>query len=546
MVRFFIILVMTLTVFLGNENVFSQIANPSVADRRGERIFKPLKNIRDRADNGVLKDAKSKVAERANLDGKLAEKRKERSAETAKEKADLKKFEAAELKKIEAEAKVAELQAKALAEADAEKNKPWDVAAPENLESDSDLLKMAAASKQDQDLTPKKIKALQYLATIGCNKDPSVEKAILAGLKDFNAEVRLAAIQAVIAAYRGSFPAYGEGPLDPYQASTGVPQFDCPVLDTTLPTESALEKAEKAKAAEEAKKAEEEEAKAAAAAACEACDGKRHRKRILKGRCKKCKGDGCGSCNYCGEVTEVYTDPCMACCPAVPVPCQTCQVCSPHDGCKSCCPSEKILEELKRIAFEPDPQRENCKYEPSIDVRNLALEALNLCPPIADEVDPGPTPVIPETGGDKKPDVISESGDGGESPSVIEIKPEEEKKKEGDGTSDDDIVPLKKEGDATTQSDLNSPFQSAGFSSSSRRMLNARLAKFLENDAYLVEFDGDYLIPQGHQLLVRNQAGSAQIVEVIGSEVGFVRVVPIEGQLFDQTDARLSIGIVQQ
>lgn len=71
---------------------------------------------------------------------------------------------------------------------------------PESIYGQNDAIMGAAKIKQQEDMAPQKIKALKYLATIGCgcyDKDGKVEKAILAGLDDCTEEVRCAAIEAL-------------------------------------------------------------------------------------------------------------------------------------------------------------------------------------------------------------------------------------------------------------------------------------------------------------------------------------------------------------
>jgi len=77
------------------------------------------------------------------------------------------------------------------------------IADPENLESENPAIKAAAEIKEQEDLAPQKIKALKYLATVGCgcyDKDGKIEEALLAGLNDCTEEVRIEAANAVSAA----------------------------------------------------------------------------------------------------------------------------------------------------------------------------------------------------------------------------------------------------------------------------------------------------------------------------------------------------------
>jgi outer membrane biosynthesis protein TonB len=67
------------------------------------------------------------------------------------------------------------------------------IADPENLESDNPAIKKAAEIKKEEDLKKQKIKAIKYLATVGCGCYPGVREALLAALDDCTEEVRLEA-----------------------------------------------------------------------------------------------------------------------------------------------------------------------------------------------------------------------------------------------------------------------------------------------------------------------------------------------------------------
>lgn len=75
---------------------------------------------------------------------------------------------------------------------------------PANLQSPIPAVAAAAKIKAAEDAAPQKIKALQYLATIGCTacypgKDgPLVQEAFLAALHDCTEEVRFAAVKALL------------------------------------------------------------------------------------------------------------------------------------------------------------------------------------------------------------------------------------------------------------------------------------------------------------------------------------------------------------
>jgi len=72
------------------------------------------------------------------------------------------------------------------------------LADPENLESQNPAIRAAAEIKAEEDLAPQKIKALRYLATIGCGCYPQVKPALLAALDDCTEQVRVEAAHAFL------------------------------------------------------------------------------------------------------------------------------------------------------------------------------------------------------------------------------------------------------------------------------------------------------------------------------------------------------------
>jgi hypothetical protein len=64
------------------------------------------------------------------------------------------------------------------------------IADPANLDSPNPAIKAAAKIKTEEDFAPQKIKAIKYLATIGCGCYPGVREALLAALDDCTEEVR--------------------------------------------------------------------------------------------------------------------------------------------------------------------------------------------------------------------------------------------------------------------------------------------------------------------------------------------------------------------
>ena len=74
------------------------------------------------------------------------------------------------------------------------------IADPANLQSGNPAIEAACKIKQQEDLAPQKIKALKYLATIGCgcyDKVYDVKGAFMAALDDCTEEVRLQAAESV-------------------------------------------------------------------------------------------------------------------------------------------------------------------------------------------------------------------------------------------------------------------------------------------------------------------------------------------------------------
>ncbi len=80
------------------------------------------------------------------------------------------------------------------------------IADPANLESDDPAIKAAAEVKQAEDMKDQKVKAIKYLASIGCgcyDKDGKITEALIAATDDCTPDVRMAAIEAVEEAANG-------------------------------------------------------------------------------------------------------------------------------------------------------------------------------------------------------------------------------------------------------------------------------------------------------------------------------------------------------
>lgn len=213
------------------------------------------------------------------------------------------------------------------------------IADPANLESPNDAIKAAAEIKQEEDLKQQKIKALKYLATIGCgcyDADGKVEKAILAGLNDCTPEVRMAAIEAVV---------YLVDTCDP-QAQFGYEPTFKDWRREHCPGDEFVNKLRMMGVGKKCKELIEKE-------------------RAKKGRIvgnKKCQS-GCGPCAGC---------------------------------CTHCC-SFKVQERLAEMAFG---EKNGCFIEPVADIRAAAGRALCACPapacPDEEEPEKEPEPEDPD------------------------------------------------------------------------------------------------------------------------------------------------------
>jgi hypothetical protein len=71
------------------------------------------------------------------------------------------------------------------------------LADPKNLESPVSAIKKAAEIKTEEDLAPQKIKAIKYLATVGCGCYGGVKEALIEALDDCTEEVRYQTVLAI-------------------------------------------------------------------------------------------------------------------------------------------------------------------------------------------------------------------------------------------------------------------------------------------------------------------------------------------------------------
>ena len=192
------------------------------------------------------------------------------------------------------------------------------------------------------------------------------------------------------------------------------------------------------------------------------------------------------------------------------------------DGCKSCCDS-KIRTELRKMAFDPDPKRPGCYYEPSIEVRNLALEALNLCP-------------APEKKDDEIPSKIHGSKEGKGSA-------EEEGVSEGKGAGSDmdDSIEPKLESPAPDDSEAED--DEADSSAQRSKMLRGRVTEFTQQ-GYSIRHNNSYHIPAGNLLYISTNSDDGHVVEVVSSNAGMAQVKVVEGRFAGRTSA-VNIGVMR-
>ena len=344
------------------------------------------------------------------------------------------------------------------------------IADKKNLESPSELIVIAAKAKMDADLAPQKIKAIRYLATLGCGCNADVEKAVLAGLNDCTAEVRLEAVRLVVA----------------------------------IASKKDI---------------------------CENIEKKRfQRKRVL---CGKCKGQGCQGCRLKG------TQDVMA-----PVDsgadCGMCNGAEGMCGCDSCvesmesccvcgtCCSEKIQKKLQQMAHQQDGN--GCFLEPDPAIRQLAQEALCLCP-CGDPMMSGGTSG-PQTFDDPDPKLPTTPAPW--SP----LKPEQ----------NNGVIP--ETGGATGETTMNYYRNSTGSINNARAVSSSQSQGYVFSEAdranmlqgtittaaagrVVVTFDENYLLPIGARLYISDSQGSEQLAVVESSREGFVQLKTTEasGQL---------------
>ena len=495
-----------------------------------QKLFKPIKEFRTRHCNpNPVKGcacAKCKAKRQKKLCERCIEKAKE-AAEKEKEKQqlimDLEKL-ALEMKKLAEEKKDFEKKME-------EKYKEWDVADatdPKSPEYKNELLKMAAAVKADQDLEPKKIQALQYIAGLGCAKVPDAPKIVLAGLKDPNVNVRAAAVQAILSPYLQPY-GYGDfyagmeyGGMPPIVSPEEAMQFNVTgcaggTCSTCPPNRRSTRR--ESKACDFCKHQTSIDAVIAqlnpdcpkktcqCPNPCDQSQGRRFKTHKKRGRCGFCRGRGCQNCQHSGQIEEIVEVPCdvQPQQPSLPDLTQ----CQCTDACQSCC-TEDIQKELKKIAF--GTKDDGCFYEPNETVRNMAAQALQLCPGI-----PEKTPDVPE-----QADVTEESDvtEGEDTPSE-DLGDEELDLNSQDG--DDSTTYFRgtrRRIGRSVSSARNYADQSAGPITHT-----AGIVKSVNADGTVdIQLSGEFLIPERFVIEIETSNGQQYEGTVIQSNVGSVRI----------------------
>lgn len=506
-----------------------------------QKLFKPIKEFRTRHCNpdpvkGCM-CAKCKAKRQKKLCERCIEKAK-KAAEKEKEKQqlilDLEKL-ALELQKLQKEKE------------DFEEEITWDIT--DEKESENELLKMAAAAKADQDLAPKKIQALKYVASLGCSKVPDAPKIILAGLKDANANVRAAAVQAILSPYLMPFGSY-----DGFYTGIGFDSLEDPdaVVEICCPNckKSRRSTRREKKACDFCKHQDSISAvidqltpdcpkkECTEVDPCAECESRRSNKRGKKIQCGFCRGKGCRNCKFKGSV-ERRADKCV--CKVVPASelpglSDVCD-CQLTDVCQACC-TEEILEELKEMAFGTTDA--GCFYEPNEAVRQLAVQALDMCPGLPpDDVTEEPdvteeSDVTEEPDGD--PDVkveLNTDEDGAEATIELDLD-------DNNGDDSSSYYRGSKRGFARPVSSIRNYDNASGPITHTLGYVDA----INSDQTVSIRLDGDFMIPSDYVVEIESFDGTRYEGIVISSKIGSVTIKSTGLPIHVQPGEQLRFGVV--
>ena len=490
-----------------------------------QKLFRPIMEFRTRHCNpNPVKGcmcAKCKAKRQKKLCERCVEKAK-KVAEKEKEKQqlilDLEKL-ALEMKKLQKEKE------------DFEEEITWDIT--DEKESENELLKMAAAAKADQDLAPKKIEALQYIAGLGCAKVPEAPKIILAGLKDANVDVRAAAVHAILSPYLMPYGSYEGYYGDAVQFEVGgcaggvCSTACCPSCQKRRPTR------QERKGCDFCKYQENIDAVIAQLTPdctkkgcceqnpCQDCQAGRSKRRGKLFKCGFCRGRGCKNCKFRGSVESTSAECCQ--CLEENALTDDCQ-CQPTDACQACC-SEEIQAELKEMAF--GTKDNGCFYEPNENVRLLAAQALEMCPGLP------PKDITEEADTSEESDVTEEPVDNSNG---------------SDASSSDENGD-----DASTY--LNRRDRNHVQPVSSRRNYDDEEAGPLthtfglvdrigSDNSVVIALDGDYMIPENFTIEIETVGGARYEGIVTASEIGSVTIQPTSDPIRVKQGEKLRFGVV--
>ena len=537
----------------------SNVAAAQDDEKPLQKLFKPIKEFRTRHCNpNPVKGcmcAKCKAKRKKKLCERCIEKAK-KAAEKEKEKQqlimDLEKL-ALEMKKLQEEKKDFEKELE-------EKNKPWDIT--DEKESENELLKMAAAAKADQDLEPKKIEALQYIAGLGCAKVPDAPKIILAGLQDPNVNVRAAAIQAILSPYLTPYDQYGGfyasvefSGLPPRIGVDGKPLDDgttvvdgsCPTCCSTCNNRSSRRDDRRAKKACDfcqhktnldaviaqlnpdcpEKKCEP----------CDQCNNRRTRTRRKRTRCGFCRGGGCQNCKYSGQIEYLEEMPCD-CQPQKPnLPDLT--QCQSTDSCQACCTKE-IQKELKEMAY--GTKESGCFYEPNEVVRNMAAQALEMCPGL-----PEPQKDMTEEADLTEEADMSEESDYSEEETPSEDLSDEEADLDLEGQNGEEDADGSTYFRGTNRRYARPVSSVRNYSDEAAGPITHTIAFVSAANAdrtIEIRLTDEFLIPTRYSVEIETEDGQRYEGIVVSSSVGRVTIKPVNQNFNVRTGDKIRFGVV--
>jgi hypothetical protein len=198
------------------------------------------------------------------------------------------------------------------------------------------------------------------------------------------------------------------------------------------------------------------------------------------------------------------------------------------------------------MAFDPDPKRPGCYYEPSAEVRNLALQAYNICPPQPeqkDEKDPevkDKKGVSEGKGGEDDQQGVSEGSGVDEPMNLLNTESDED----AGGPEPDEVDPEVPDADSDDSVEGDALFYSPAsqFQGAKSSMLRGRVSRYI-NAGYEIQYSSEFQIPAGNLLYIETDR-NAHTVEVVSSSPGFAAVKQVDGRFAGKTSS-IRIGIMR-